>query len=167
MTNYPSIAEHQQQQKEIYRDSGETKMDMKKVSKQKCFQFTENVYTGKKSYTVLPIDWFISGIATTLDSNREDIFVYDLKYEDISDAGDNNFLWFKLNSKYITELRHSPEYHDAILSHISNLPAHRRFAAESVRHSKYQEYKEVMRDFGVLGTISIYPNNEELFIESL
>ena len=117
------------------------------------FQFTYDIYTGEKSQVIPPIDEMILGISTALDTDDEWVYGGDRDEHE-------HVLEFLIDSEYINRLRHSPEYHDAVLRYILSKRAHLDFIVPQYRGNCFEHWKRVMEQYGVLGTISIHPNKE-------
>ena len=109
------------------------------------FEFTHDIYTGVKEGVIVPINDMIEAIkkslATEIDWVRPG---YDLE--------------FLIFNDYIVRLRKSPEYHDAAMDLILSKPEHNSFIVPQYRCNAFKEWKELMRQYGVMGTVSIHQN---------
>ena len=120
------------------------------------FHFTNNIYTGSKSSTITPINELILGIACALESPEHykgSIYAYNRDEEK-----ENNSLEFHLDTSYINELRHSPEYHDAVFTFLIKSPAYIGYQHPQYRMENFGKWCDLMSEYGVLGTVSLYPN---------
>ena len=117
------------------------------------FEFTYNIYTGEKSRVIPPIREMILGIAVALES--DDHWVYGGNRDEKDDV-----LEFLIDSEYITRLRWSPEYHDAVRELIMDAPGYEHLI-EDYHHCEisYERYNDLMREYGVLGVIGIHNYN--------
>lgn len=115
------------------------------------FQFTSNIYTNEKRQVIPPINELIIGIACTLE--------YPEHYANLVYAGnrdeEDDVMTFALDTEYINQLRHSPEYHDAVMDYLTNTPAYRAFRSLNHRIANKVDWHNLMREYGVLGTISL------------
>lgn len=118
------------------------------------FEFTSNIYTGEKRQVIPDINEMIIGICVALDTDDEWVYGGDRDKEE-------NVLEFLIDSDYINQLRRSPEYHDAVMNYILNKPAYLDYIVPQFRCDCFADWKDLMEDYGVLGTISIYPNNPD------
>lgn len=117
------------------------------------FQFTYDIYTGEKSEVIPPINEMILGISVALEN--DDPWVYGGN-RDIQEG----VLEFLTDSEYITRLRWSPEYHDAVIAYILKQRAYLDFIVPQYRSNCYQLWCQLMREYGVLGVISTKTKKE-------
>ena len=115
------------------------------------FKFTADVYTGEQKSVIVCITEMIIGISVALEINSE--FVYGGNEDEQAFVPE-----FGINSIYIKQLRHSPEYHDAVLNYILKHHEYIDYIVPQYRGNCFDAWKEIMREHGVLGTVSIYPN---------
>ena len=119
------------------------------------FEFTSDIYTGEKSQVIPEIDEMIMGIGVALDTDDHWVYSGDRDEQE-------NVLEFLIDSDYIDRLRRSPEYHDAVMNYLLNKPAYLDYIVPQFRGNCFDDWKDLMEQHGVLGTISIYPNNPNL-----
>ena len=117
------------------------------------FEFTYNVYTGETKEVLPPIEEVILGIAVALESDNP--IVYGGNRDEQDDV-----MEFRLDSHYISRLRHSHEYHDAVFSYLSGCKAHEAFADPDMRATHYDDFCELMAEYGVLGRIGLYQSED-------
>ena len=126
-------------------------------NRNKKMKFTYDVYTGEIRHVVVPIDDMIAGIASAVereafcDGSASSDLVYVGESED-------DFCMFALGSDYIVRLRHSPEYHDAVIRYIVSQPIYCHYGEIETRQFHFMRFCELLREFGVLGRISPVPN---------
>ena len=116
------------------------------------FKFTADIYTGEQKSVIVPIAEVILGIAVALETDSKTVYGGHRDEQE-------NVPEFGINSIYIKQLRHSPEYHDAVLNFILKLPVYIDYIVPQYRGNCFDAWKEIMHEHGVLGTISIYPNS--------
>ena len=129
------------------------------------FTFTSDVYTGEKGVVLVPINELILGISRTLEFPKE--------YGNIIYAGNREEVeevpMFGLDTEYITRLRHSPEYHDAVAEYLMTKMV--RYVDGELIHEFYRitenrtkdtiSWIKLMRDYGVLGKVSLFKQGDQ------
>lgn len=116
------------------------------------FEFTYDYITGESKEVLPPINEMIMGIACALE--------FPESYQGIVYGGNrdeqDDVMEFRLSGEYITRLRHSHEYHDAVMQYLYDTPAHCEFSNPDVRYERYDEFCDLMAEHGVLGRVGLY-----------
>ena len=127
------------------------------------FTFTSNIYTGETGVVLAPIRELILGISCTLEFPQE--------YGNIIYAGNRDEVeevpMFWIDTDFITRLRHSPEYHDAVFDYLIDKMV--RYKDGEIQESFYRDPKnrdpknwtKLMRDYGVLGKVSLFKQGDQ------
>ena len=120
----------------------------------KKFTFTYDIYTGDQKIVFPNIGEMILGIGIAIETDNP------IVYAGIgNDDNKDDFMEYGLDSDYIQRLRHSPEYHNAVLRYLVNCPSYYHFRDAESRTRNFGQFREVMTDYGVLGVISPYPED--------
>ena len=120
------------------------------------FEFTRNLYSGEICIVIPDIEEMILGIAVALETDSTLVYAGNLDETD-------DVMTFALDTPYMTQLRSSPEYHNAVFRHIlKHIGYHYTCDWNEIinRFKHYEKWSQIMRDNGVLGVVSVFISEE-------